>query len=157
MPNASLVFKFNHCRRCSGCRQGFIFCHTCETAKTVSNFYRDKRGADLYHAGCRDCRRRHARTAYREGRGLLPPTPRRPRSGYRSPRAERLRSAMVETVRNAGPGGISLRKLAADLGLGRTWTLEMVHKAVSEGRVIATRDEAKYHAWILTAAPTASA
>jgi hypothetical protein len=155
MPDASLVMSFNHCRDCSATRRGFIFCHTCQTAKTVDNFYRDRRKRDLYHAGCKDCRRARANALYRERAGLTPPTPRRPRTGYRSPRAERFRTAMLDSVRSAGPLGISLRKVAAEIGMSPTWTLEMVHKAVAEGLIVATRDEARYHAWILTAGPEA--
>jgi hypothetical protein len=155
MPNASLTFGFNHCRDCSATRRGFIFCHMCRTAKTVDAFYRDRRGRDRYHAGCKDCRREHANALYRERAGLRPPSPRRPRSGYHSPRAERIRIAMIETVCAAGPAGIGLKKLAAGIGVGRTWILQIVHEAIDKGQIVATREPDGFHAWILTAGPEA--
>lgn len=60
MPDASLAFSFNHCRGCASCRKGFIYCHQCQTAKPVTNFYRDRRGSDRYHAGCKACRRKRS-------------------------------------------------------------------------------------------------
>lgn len=126
-----------HCKLCRRTPTGELFCHRCNQAKPVDQFY-ETREWGYYEAGCKSCRR--AAAIARSGALATAESKR-----------NRTRAIIVETigiiVDHRRSGTASLNVIAERSGYSKTQVIRVIRALVESGEVEISADPADRRAW----------